>query len=157
MLGLNNSHIASRPIDTLTTRWQHFSGHRKGDGCYVLRRRPDIVVLGPSHGFLGTDPTLWFLGDYELLHAPLFLHAYRPYFLRTGDCIPRCILDQFPDVELGETVGATGPRVPLVLYVRTGTQAEQAIAVGATALDAPPLPSRDTIDCLPCLAPVQSP
>ncbi|MSP54028.1 MAG: hypothetical protein EXR69_00225 [Myxococcales bacterium] len=62
-LGLNDKHIASRRVGAILTRGQHMPGHQKGGGAYVLRREPDLVILGPTEGYLGTDPTLWILTE----------------------------------------------------------------------------------------------
>ncbi len=78
-LGLNDRAIASRSSPVIITRWQAIPGHRKGDGESVLNRQPDIIVLGPADGYLGTDPRRWFLSDFELLTSPRFQALYRPY------------------------------------------------------------------------------
>jgi hypothetical protein len=78
-LGLNDPHIARRRVATMTTRWQHVPGHLKGDGDYVLRRAPDVIILGPASGFLGAPPTDWFLTDFELLQSAEFRARYQPF------------------------------------------------------------------------------
>lgn len=78
-LGLNDRHIARRPVTAMTTRWQRIPGHLKGDGAYVLERAPDVIVLGPAEGFLGEAPTDWFLTDFELLQSARFVSEYHPY------------------------------------------------------------------------------
>jgi hypothetical protein len=77
-LGLNDRVVARREVDRLRTQWQGVSGHRKGDGAYVLSRKPDVIVLGPVKGFFGVPPDAWFLGDIELLELPGFAQDYRP-------------------------------------------------------------------------------
>lgn len=81
-LGLNDRVIARRAVPARTTRMQALPGHRKGDGAYVLSRRPDVVIIGPAAGDVGRDPTAWFLTDRELLQSSEFRTAYRPYGVR---------------------------------------------------------------------------
>lgn len=97
MLGLNDYRIARRPVSyridiklqqllTASGRneirkkvfeqynpWQLMPGHGKGDGAYVLSRKPDYIIIGPANG--STKP--WFLGDTELLASPDFLKSYQ--------------------------------------------------------------------------------
>jgi hypothetical protein len=56
------------------TPWQLMPGHGKGDGAYVLSRKPDYIILGPAEG--ARKP--WFKADRELLAAPEFLNSYVP-------------------------------------------------------------------------------
>lgn len=81
MLGLNDKVIANRTLrqGDFKTPWQYVPGHSKGDGRYVLRREPDIILLGPAEGYLGKYPRAWFLGDYELLNTDGFFNEYSPY------------------------------------------------------------------------------
>ena len=78
-LGLNDRVIARRAVPQRRTRLQVLPGHRKGDGAYVLSRRPDAVIIGPAEGDLSLDERAWFLDDLELLTSPEFQHNYRPY------------------------------------------------------------------------------
>jgi arabinofuranosyltransferase len=51
MLGLNDHHIARRPVvQDPTLPWSHLPGHQKGDGSYVLDRKPDFIIIGGSQG-----------------------------------------------------------------------------------------------------------
>ena len=75
MLGLNDLHIAHRPIADLG---KGRAGHEKGDGVYVLSRRPDYVHMGSSLGSVRPDHD--FLGDEEIFAQPLF---HRLYELKT--------------------------------------------------------------------------
>lgn len=43
MLGLNDVHIAHRSMRTMGARK---AGHEKGDGAYVLSRKPDLILIG---------------------------------------------------------------------------------------------------------------
>jgi arabinofuranosyltransferase len=43
MLGLNDVHIAHRAMRTMGSRK---AGHEKGDGAYVLSRKPDLILIG---------------------------------------------------------------------------------------------------------------
>jgi hypothetical protein len=56
-MGLNDRTIARAPVGPVVTRLQQHSGHWKGDGAYVLSRRPDVIVLGPAEGYLGDPAT----------------------------------------------------------------------------------------------------
>jgi arabinofuranosyltransferase len=74
MLGLNDAHIAKRRIDSLIFPWQAVPGHAKGDGAYVLSRRPDYIILGPANGANAGD--FCFLSDAEIFRDPRFLREY---------------------------------------------------------------------------------
>lgn len=70
MLGLTDRAIArSRPDP------RQWVGHERGDGALVLRRRPDLIVLGGAEGSLTPWP---FPGDQQLFAAPEFHAAYVP-------------------------------------------------------------------------------
>ena len=71
MLGLNDLHIAHRSIADLG---KGNPGHEKGDGGYVLSRRPDYVHLGSSLGSIRPDHG--FLSDEEIFADPLFHSLY---------------------------------------------------------------------------------
>jgi hypothetical protein len=74
MLGLNDEHIARRRVEHFQTSWQLLPGHAKGDGAYVLERRPEIIILGPVNGRPADEP--WFLSDLELQSHPEFARHY---------------------------------------------------------------------------------
>lgn len=74
MLGLNDAHIAKRRIEQAQLPWQHVPGHLKGDGAYVLDRRPDFIIIGPAEGTVAANP--WFLSDLELAIDPRFADEY---------------------------------------------------------------------------------
>ena len=71
MLGLNDLHIAHRPIADLG---KGQAGHEKGDGVYVLSRRPDYVHMGSSLGSVRPDHD--FLSDEEIFSQPVFHQLY---------------------------------------------------------------------------------
>jgi hypothetical protein len=71
MLGLNDLHIAHRPIADLG---KGAPGHEKGDGVYVLSRRPDYIHMGSSLGSIRPDHG--FLSDEEIFNQPLFQQLY---------------------------------------------------------------------------------
>lgn len=73
MLGLNDKVISRRRIDTLTTIMQKYPGHSKGDGSYVLGRKPDYIIFGSSEG---TKDSILFLSDYEIYHSKEFKENY---------------------------------------------------------------------------------
>lgn len=86
MLGLNDEHIAHVPIESMG---QGRAGHEKGDGAYVLSRRPDAILLGnvavlpqpldsalmSKKLILRSEKEIWatpeFHREYELVSVPL--------------------------------------------------------------------------------------
>ncbi len=64
MLGLNDRTIAHRESPPVKAEWQRVPGHAKGDGAYVLSRRPDFIIVGPAEG--ATIDAPWFLSDHEM-------------------------------------------------------------------------------------------
>lgn len=74
MLGLNDTHIARVHIDRLLLPWQHVPGHTKGDGGYVLDRKPDYIIIGPAQGTDAHRP--WFLSDLEIAMDPRLKRDY---------------------------------------------------------------------------------
>lgn len=70
MLGLTDRTIARSRPDV-----RQWVGHERGDGAYVLGRRPGLIVLGGAEGALEPWP---FPGDQQLFHAPQFHTAYVP-------------------------------------------------------------------------------
>jgi len=80
MLGMNDKHIAHRKIPWLGKGW---AGHEKGDGVYVLSRRPDYIQFGSS---LGSEYPV-FLSDKEIYESPTFhkLYSLQVYRLNSGD------------------------------------------------------------------------
>ena len=132
MLGLNDRHIARREVRQLTTKWQHTPGHLKGDGAYVLNRAPDVIILGPAHGFLGKRPTDWFLTDFELLQSAEFAARYRPY---------RFIVEIPPESIKRRPLPLRvdrNPQVRLILYLRTDSPAVAPLQSLGTPLRFPP-------------------
>ena len=81
-LGLNDETIAHRYVPTLGTG---HAGHEKGDGAYVLSRRPDIIQFGSATG--KKDPS--FLGDEEVFKSPQFRkdYVFRRYALPGGGMV----------------------------------------------------------------------
>ena len=69
MLGLNDAHIAHREIPWIG---KGPAGHEKGDGAYVLSRKPDYIQFGSSLG----DSVPRFLSDQELWQLPEFHRQY---------------------------------------------------------------------------------
>ena len=72
MLGLNDVHIAHRTIVDLG---KGSPGHEKGDGVYVLSRRPDYIHLGSSLGSIRPDHG--FVSDEEIFAQSLFHQLYQ--------------------------------------------------------------------------------
>lgn len=83
MLGLNDPVIGKRDVGDPVLKWQRVPGHLKGDGAYVLSRRPDYVILGPAEGVTTNYPR--FLSDLELAEDPQFAARYEPVVIRLGD------------------------------------------------------------------------
>ena len=75
MLGLNDPAIARRHPVPRRTEWQNRPGHAKGDGAYVLARRPDFIIIGPAMGAAAEDGL--FLGYVELSESAEFHDCYR--------------------------------------------------------------------------------
>jgi arabinofuranosyltransferase len=89
MLGLNDETIARRHIAKIELPWQSIPGHLKGDGDYVLSRRPDFIILGPAEGVVASRPR--FLSDLELNANPRFHQDYAALSVsldRDGHAIP---------------------------------------------------------------------
>lgn len=74
MLGLNDRTIAKRKNPPRVARWQDVPGHEKGDGKYVMKRRPDYIIAGGAAGYAVTMG--WFLTEYELAKDPKFERSY---------------------------------------------------------------------------------
>jgi len=85
MLGLNDIHIAKRKTDTIRLRWQMIPGHMKGDGKYVLSRKPDYIIVGPARGTTINRP--WFLSDLEMLEDPRFHQSYQVRQIPLSNCL----------------------------------------------------------------------
>ena len=75
MLGLNDPVIAHRTPIPMRAIQQPLPGHLKGDGAYVLSRRPDYIIAGFAEGDLVEEGQ--FLSDVELAEAPEFARCYR--------------------------------------------------------------------------------
>ena len=75
MLGLNDRHIAKRPLQDRDFPWKGVPGHEKGDGLYVLSRQPDYIILGPANGTHASTP--WFLSDVEIAESAEFRRSYK--------------------------------------------------------------------------------
>ena len=62
---------------------QQFPGHGKGDGQYILQRKPDYIILGPAQGlpanpeFVDSQRVVWFLSDQELAETDEFHKRYQ--------------------------------------------------------------------------------
>jgi arabinofuranosyltransferase len=132
MLGLNDPRIARRHIDRPITAWQRMPGHLKGDGAYVLSRSPDVIILGPSQGFLGENPREWFLSDYEILSNPAFREGYEPFCL-----FPPLLEGERRDPVFAPMLGPDGKGIVLVAYLRRGSAAVRALEEQGQALYPP--------------------
>jgi len=129
-LGLNDRHIASTrpaalspsllPPESVTD----VPGHRRGDGAYVLSRRPDVVMLGGANG----DLRPWFVSDYQLLLDPKFRATYAPWRLLV-------VVPESSRPWVADELDAASKKLPITLYVRRDSPAWAAL----TASDATPL------------------
>lgn len=79
MLGLVDPVISRREIRGLRLWRQRLPGHLKGDGGYVLDRKPDYMILGPAGGCNPASGEVepWYLSDLEILESPSFASEYR--------------------------------------------------------------------------------
>jgi hypothetical protein len=85
MLGITDSHIAHRQLNDMG---RNYPGHEKGDGVYIMKRYPDIILFG---GPLGSAiPVL--RSDFELSKMPLF---YRLYQFITVEIQPSVFLKMY--------------------------------------------------------------
>ncbi len=132
LLGLNDREIASRRIDRIQTGSQAVPGHMKGDGAYVLRRAPDVIILGPAEGFLGGDPRAWFLTDFELLLSPEFHARYQPYGFPVS-----VTSEESAHPSVAALLGASGRAFPLIAFLRVGSTAAGRLAISGTPLIPP--------------------
>ena len=131
-LGLNDRHIARVPPAPLPPvlanqdNWLAIPGHNRGDGAYVLGRRPDLVMLGGANG----DLAPWFLGDYQLLMAQAFRDAYAPwrFFVEVPDLARPGVEDE---LEPGTS------RLPITIFVRRDSRTWSVATAHATPLPAP--------------------
>ncbi len=74
MLGLVDKHIARRKIDKLQAPLQLAVGHLKGDGAYVLSRKPDYIIFYHSWGESAHRAP--FLSGWEMKQLPEFWESY---------------------------------------------------------------------------------
>lgn len=74
MLGLNDPVIAKRVVSEMIAEGQGAAGHYKGDGAYVLSRKPDYIIMGLNWGAPAEAPM--FLSDVELAQNPQFKVEY---------------------------------------------------------------------------------
>lgn len=74
-LGLVDHTIARRNPVPFYTKNQLIVGHSKGDGDYVMSRKPDIIIAGGATGADMNDP--WFLTEVEVLRHPDFARCYQ--------------------------------------------------------------------------------
>lgn len=103
MLGLNDRHIARRRVKSPGGQ----IGHNKGDGAYVLARRPDYVLPGFPYGEKVLEPRL--PGDRDLFTSPDFHRHYRQQTVELA--APR---------ELRERLREVAERYPTLSLTRDG-------------------------------------
>ncbi len=75
MLGMNDSHIAHREIPDLGAG---VPGHEKGDGAYVLSRRPDYILFDSAVGSRQPRQP----SDREIFRTPEFARDYKFHVFR---------------------------------------------------------------------------
>lgn len=109
MLGLNDEHIAHREIPNMGRRQ---AGHEKGDGQYVLARRPDYIQLGSASG---SRKPYSFVGDRELFKDPDFHkhYEYKRFPVPGSRAVGLYIRKDKPELEqaLRGTKPPNGPQV----------------------------------------------
>jgi hypothetical protein len=95
MLGMNDEHIAHCQVKTMG---EGFVGHEKGDGAYVLSRKPDFIIFSSANG--SRRPA--FPSDRELFALPAFheLYQFREYQSPTG--CPLRVYELRPDHNSGQ-------------------------------------------------------
>ena len=131
-LGLNDRHIAQRaPVGVppgldRSDGWFLVPGHLRGDGAYVLSRRPDVIMFGGAKG----DLLPWFLSDYQIAAAQVFQQGYAPW--RISVPVPPSSRPWLVD-----KVNAKTGRLPITLYVRRGSPAWVSVASEGEALKPP--------------------
>jgi hypothetical protein len=81
ILGLNDRYLALHPPPDFG---RAMVGHELGDGDYVYRRRPDLLVICLS----GTPPGACFRPDRELMRRPEFKREYQLLRFRGRDPYP---------------------------------------------------------------------
>ena len=83
-LGLNTREIGSRKLgmDDFCCVFQYMPGHSKGDGAFILNKKPDVIILGPTLGYSAVNDRQWYLTDYELLNTPAFHQHYTHYVFK---------------------------------------------------------------------------
>ncbi|HEX9638395.1 MAG TPA: hypothetical protein VGB99_12715 [Acidobacteriota bacterium] len=129
MLGINDLHIARRQGPGPTRGW---IGHERGDGAYVLRRLPDLIVFGNSTG--SVQP--FYRSDHELATAPQFARLYRIREVASAELLPEGpfrLLKWIP----GEPGGGANP-FEMVFDVGVMIQRFASAALPATRLYAHP-------------------
>jgi arabinofuranosyltransferase len=87
MLGLTDRHIASRDLPAIGTG---LAGHEKGDGRYILERRPDLILLGgvtvvDGRPGPGQPIRLYGRSEHELAREPDFHRLYLADTIPLGD------------------------------------------------------------------------
>ena len=111
MLGLNDYEIARRnPVPIDPAKHPVIVGHLKGDGLSVMRRHPDVLLLGPPGGQKAEG---WMtLGDQEIAETPEFQRNYE-----------LCSAAVTPNATQQQKLALVGlPAVlPLYYYVRRGS------------------------------------
>ncbi len=116
MLGLNDAVIARREVPEFRLRRQRWPGHNKGDGAYILSRRPDYIILAAADGRDATDP--WFLSDIELVENPEFRECYTKHEID----MRYPFVDKHSELPYRRDEDLRGPRriilLPLIYYKR---------------------------------------
>jgi arabinofuranosyltransferase len=78
LLGLNDAVIARRNPLPMKGYWDPLVGHLKGDAHYVMKQRPDYVILGIPQGELVSSLGRATFAEYELTHLAAFAADYKP-------------------------------------------------------------------------------
>lgn len=114
MLGLNDYYLPRHPPPDIGTG---LSGHELGDGEYVLRRNPDLIVFNVG------SPPHYRSGD-ELARLPAFHERYVPVTVSTEPAGYRGIvyINKYSEKPgLGIVATASSVTVPGILFAAQGT------------------------------------
>ncbi len=85
MLGLNDAHIAHGRTESMGSRK---AGHEKGDGAYVLSRRPEMILIG--NVWVDEADTIKMIhpsrrSEVQLVKNPALYELYEMIFFQMGD------------------------------------------------------------------------
>lgn len=110
-LGLTDAAVARNPVYITSPEW---AGHRRGDGGYVLGRRPRVILWYNTAGL--AEPH--YLGDHQLAELAYFRFFYR---IRRETLAGPALWpgwSVFAGTPFGDAVAQTGPGLGVVFEAR---------------------------------------